>query len=40
MKSCGGGRPGLPVPNSPVGLSCGRKAILNLHGLPLIKRII
>ena len=25
-----GGRPGLPVPNSPYGL-CGRKATLNLH---------
>ena len=28
-ESCGG-RPGLPVPNSPYGL-CGRKAILNLN---------
>ena len=26
---CRGGRPGLPVPNSPCGL-CGRKATLNL----------
>ena len=26
----GGGRPGLPVPNSPYGL-CGRKATLNLN---------
>ena len=25
-----GGRPGLPVPNSPYGL-CGRKTILNLN---------
>ena len=25
-----GGRPGLPVPNSPYGL-CGRKATLNSH---------
>ena len=29
MKS-GGGRPGLPVPNSPYGL-CGRKATLKLQ---------
>ena len=27
-----GGRPGLPVPNSPYGL-CGRKATLNLNSL-------
>ena len=26
----GGGRPGLPVPNSPFGL-CGREATLNLN---------
>ena len=29
MCESGGGRPGLPVPNSPYGL-CGRKATLNL----------
>ena len=31
----GGGRPGLPVTNSPYGL-CGRKATLNLDGPTLL----
>ena len=31
-----GGRPGLPVPNSPYGL-CGRKATLNLNSTPLLR---
>ena len=31
----GGGRPGLPVPNSPYGL-CGRKAALNLNCVKIV----
>ena len=33
-----GGRPGLPVPDSPYGL-CGRKATLNLKGRDIPKRL-
>ena len=33
MCESGGGRPGLPVPNSPYSL-CGRKATLSLNTVP------